>query len=70
MCDSCTHATKLNDLIARFEAMAVGETDPGAARRLRHVLEELQLAGSRHGGSACDCDVVWAEEPGELRRAR
>jgi|KBSSwiStaDraftv2_1062776.scaffolds.fasta_scaffold2562660_1 hypothetical protein len=70
MCDDCTHAAKLADLIARFEAMAVAETDPLAARRLRHVLDELALAGDRGACGQCEGDVIWVDEPAIVRSTR
>lgn len=70
MCNKCTSAATLADLRARFEVMAADETDPVAARRLRHVLDELALVGSRRDSGACECDVVWVDEPSELRVAR
>lgn len=70
MCDCCTHAAKLSDLTARFEAMAVAETDPLAARRLRRVLDELALAGDRGTCGVCEGDVVWVDEPAPVRSAR
>lgn len=64
MCDSCaTHATRMRELIEKFEAMAAAEPDPLIARRLRRAVEDLRASPAPIASCGCNADVVWADEP-------